>query len=198
MNLTLEALLGSVSLVRGDHLDEAEAARLLRVRVTHDVALLHLAILLEQALDLLLAEARVDASYEEIGAWVAAVVVSTVWRRATSLLSAAAWIHHVSIDQVLPAVAIVGRSAASARIVQVATVTARRTAAVAVVASRLVYASVSKPLRATAKQGQSTKTLTVVATLVRLVLHRSHDDTSVGRWTSGVVCRGWAGGWKFR
>lgn len=75
MDLALQALLGSVGLVRGHHLDEAEAARLLRVWVTHDVALLHLTILLEQAADLLLRQAGVNARHEEVRARVAAVVV---------------------------------------------------------------------------------------------------------------------------
>jgi hypothetical protein len=86
MNFTLEALLGGVSLVRGDHLHEAEAARFLCMRVTHDVALLYLAIFLEEARNLVLGEAGVDAGYEEVRAWVAAaVVVVTSRRRATAV-----------------------------------------------------------------------------------------------------------------
>lgn len=85
MNFTLQALLCGVGLVRGDHLDEAKATGLLGVRVAHDVALLNLAILLEQAADFFLRQARVDASHEEVRARVAAVVIVTaarVWGRA--------------------------------------------------------------------------------------------------------------------
>jgi hypothetical protein len=66
MHFTLEALLGCVGLIGGDHLDETEAARLLGVRIAHDVALLDLAVLLEETRDLLLAKRRVDARDEEV------------------------------------------------------------------------------------------------------------------------------------
>lgn len=123
MNFALEALLRSVGLVRSDHLDEAKAARLFRVRITHDVALLHLTVLLKQAGDLFLGQAGVDASHEEIGAGIAAIVVvvaATCVRGGTS------------------AVAIHGRGAAGAGIVHVAAVAARGPAAVAVVATGLI------------------------------------------------------------
>jgi hypothetical protein len=75
VDFTLETLLGGISLVRGDHLDETEAARLLCVRIAHNVALLDLAILLEQTRDLFLGERRVDAGDEEVGALVAALIL---------------------------------------------------------------------------------------------------------------------------
>lgn len=68
MHLALEALLGGVSLGRGDHLDEAKAARLLGVGIAHDVTLLDLAILLEETRDLVLGEGRVNARDKEVGA----------------------------------------------------------------------------------------------------------------------------------
>jgi hypothetical protein len=90
MDLTLEALLSCISLVRGDHLDETEATRLLCVRVAHNVTLLDLAILLEETGDLLLGERGMDASDEEVGArvaaaWVVVILVALSWRRATAL-----------------------------------------------------------------------------------------------------------------
>jgi hypothetical protein len=45
----LQGLLGSVRLIRRDHLDEAEATALAGVRILHDIAFLDLAILLEEA-----------------------------------------------------------------------------------------------------------------------------------------------------
>jgi hypothetical protein len=71
MDLSLETLLGGISLVGGDHLDEPEAARLLRVRVAHDVTLLDLAILLEETRHLFLGERWVDAGDEEVGTRIA-------------------------------------------------------------------------------------------------------------------------------
>jgi hypothetical protein len=67
MNLTLKAFLGRVSLVGGDHLDESEAARLLGVRIAHDVALLNLAVLLKKTRHLFLSKRRVDAGDEQVG-----------------------------------------------------------------------------------------------------------------------------------
>jgi hypothetical protein len=56
------------------------------VRVAHDVALLNLAVLLEETRNLFFAERWVDAGDEEVGARVAALivfVVAAVWGRAT-------------------------------------------------------------------------------------------------------------------
>lgn len=80
VDLALQALLGSVCLIRGNHLDETEATRLLGMRVAHDVALLDLAILLEQTCDLILGQGGVDASDEEVGALVAALLRLTIAR----------------------------------------------------------------------------------------------------------------------
>lgn len=55
------------------------------MRVTHDVALLHLAIFLEEAADLFLGESGVDAGDEEVGARVHSVVVASVRWRAASI-----------------------------------------------------------------------------------------------------------------
>jgi hypothetical protein len=75
MNLALESLLGRISLLSGDHLDETEAAGVLCVRVAHDVALLNFAILLEQTRHLLLSQRRVNARDKEVRARVAAAWV---------------------------------------------------------------------------------------------------------------------------
>jgi hypothetical protein len=45
------------------------------MRVSHDVALLDLAVLAKQASHLLLGEAGVDARYEQVGAWVAGAIL---------------------------------------------------------------------------------------------------------------------------
>ena len=85
MDLALQALLGSVCLVGGDHLDEAKTTRLLSVRIAHDVTLLYLAVLLEETGDLFFAKSRMNSSDEEVGARVTAliVIIPTLWRRAT-------------------------------------------------------------------------------------------------------------------
>ena len=86
MDFALQALLGSVCLVGGDHLDEAKPTRLLGVRVAHDVALLDLAILLEEASNLFFGQRGVDTSDEQVGALVAALLrldVARLGRRAT-------------------------------------------------------------------------------------------------------------------
>ena len=154
MDLTLETLLGGVSLVRGDHLDEAEASRLFGVRVTHNVALLDLAILIEQTCDLLLGEARVNAGHEKVGTWVAgtrivgvlvlagasAAASSSRLRWWTTKKMSAKALHLGSNRGSLPAVTSVGRGTAGANVLHVTTVGARRPAAVPVVATRLVYA----------------------------------------------------------
>jgi hypothetical protein len=59
------------------------------VRVAHDVALLDLAVLLEETRNLFFAERGVDARDEQVGARVAALVlvVPAGWRRATGRMS---------------------------------------------------------------------------------------------------------------
>jgi hypothetical protein len=109
VNLTLQTLLGSVGLLRGDHVDETKTARLLSVGVAHDVALLNFAVLLEKTCDFIFGQARMNASDEEVGALVTALVSFTVARlrwRAT-------------------AVTAVGGGTAGARIVIVTDVAAR-------------------------------------------------------------------------
>lgn len=77
-DLALETILGGVGHVGSDHLDEAEATRLPGVGVLHDLALLDLAILLEEAGDLSLLETGVDAGDEEVGAGVDGTIVILV------------------------------------------------------------------------------------------------------------------------
>jgi hypothetical protein len=85
MDFTLKTLFGRISLLRGNHLDEAEAARLLCVGVAHNVALLNLAVLFEETRDLFLGKRGVNARDEEVGALVAALIflVARSWRWAT-------------------------------------------------------------------------------------------------------------------
>ena len=64
--LTLKTLLCCVRLIGSDHFHEAEAARLLSVWVFHDGTTFDFAVLLEHAHDVLLVEARMDASDKEI------------------------------------------------------------------------------------------------------------------------------------
>ena len=82
-DLTLETILGGISLVRSDHLHETKATGLFSVGVLHDLALLNLAILLEEAGDLSLGKLGVDTSDEEVGAG----VDRTIFIPATILLS---------------------------------------------------------------------------------------------------------------
>jgi hypothetical protein len=70
VDLALQSVLGRIRILGSNHLDEAEATALAGVRVTHDVALLDSAVLLEENGDLLLGKARVDTSDEEVGAFV--------------------------------------------------------------------------------------------------------------------------------
>lgn len=72
---TLESLSGCISLIGGDHLDETEAARLLAVRVTHDLGLLDVAVLLEHLGDLGFRQTGVNASDEEVRAGVYGAIV---------------------------------------------------------------------------------------------------------------------------
>ena len=67
VDLALETRLGSVGLLASDHVDETEATRLAGVRVAHDAASFDIAVLLEQAADLLLGQAGVDTGDEKVG-----------------------------------------------------------------------------------------------------------------------------------
>lgn len=68
INLTLQAFLSCIGLVSRHHVDETEATRVAGVGVAHDVALLDLAIFLEQTSDIFFTELRMDAGHEEVGA----------------------------------------------------------------------------------------------------------------------------------
>lgn len=95
-NLALEALLGSIGLLSSDHLDEAEATRLLGVWVKHDLALLDLTVLLEEASDLGLGQAWVNAGDEQVRSRVHGAIV--LGRRSTVVLGATGWTVSVRID----------------------------------------------------------------------------------------------------
>jgi len=113
MNFTLQTFLGSVSLLRGHHLDETESTRFSGVRVAHDVALLDITIFLEKTSDLVFRETGMYASNKKIGAWVASVIIL--------LLGARLWRWTAAVH----AVAITRRSAASSCVVITATVSSR-------------------------------------------------------------------------
>ena len=88
-NLTLKTFLGSIGLLSSNHLDETEAARLLRVGIKHDLALLNITVFLEEASDFLLGETRVDTSDEEVGAWVDCTII--LGRRAAGIPIVLGW-----------------------------------------------------------------------------------------------------------
>lgn len=62
----METIAGGISLLRSDHLDEAEATRLSAVGITHDLALLDFAVFLEKSADLFLGQLRMDARNEQV------------------------------------------------------------------------------------------------------------------------------------
>jgi hypothetical protein len=67
-NFTLQSLLRSISLVRSDHLDEAEATRFFGMRIQHDRAAFDLAVFVEEARNVGFGETRMYASDEEVRA----------------------------------------------------------------------------------------------------------------------------------
>lgn len=73
-DFTLKRLSGLLRILGSHHLDEPEATAVTSVGVPHDVALLHIAMLLEQIFDLTLAEARMDAGDEKVRAGVHTLV----------------------------------------------------------------------------------------------------------------------------
>lgn len=76
IDLTLQGILCGIGILRSDHLDEAKATALASVWITHNVALLNSAVLLEKNSDLLLGQTGMDASDEEVGARVDLAVVA--------------------------------------------------------------------------------------------------------------------------
>jgi hypothetical protein len=74
-DFTLKTILGGISLLSSDHLDEAKATRLLGMGIKHDLAFFNIAVFLEETSDLLLGKARVDAGDEEVGARVDCTVI---------------------------------------------------------------------------------------------------------------------------
>ena len=70
-----ETVARGVSLVNRDHLDKAEATRLLGVRVHHNFAFFYVAILLEETLYCFIAEGGAKASDEKVGSRVKGALV---------------------------------------------------------------------------------------------------------------------------
>jgi len=77
-DLALETLLGGIGHVRSNHLHESKPTRLLGVGIAHDLALLNLAVLLEEARNLSLGQLGVDASDEKVGSRVDGAVITAV------------------------------------------------------------------------------------------------------------------------
>lgn len=69
-DLALQAFLGRVGLFSSGHVYEAEATRLLGVRVHHDRAVVDIAVLLEQTRNVGFSQTRVDAGDKQVGAGV--------------------------------------------------------------------------------------------------------------------------------
>ena len=78
IHLTLERILGGIGGLSGVHLHEPEATALTSVWVTHNVALLDIAVLPEEFGDLLFGETWVDARDEEVGAGVGRTALSSI------------------------------------------------------------------------------------------------------------------------
>lgn len=66
-DFTLQTIFSCISLVGSNHLDEAEPSRLLGMGILHDLALLDLAVFLEEAGDFRLGEAGMNSGNEEVG-----------------------------------------------------------------------------------------------------------------------------------
>jgi len=75
MNLTLKTFLGSISLLGSDHLHETKATRLLGMGIKHDLALLNIAVFLEETGNFNFSETRMDTGDEEVGAWVDSTII---------------------------------------------------------------------------------------------------------------------------
>ena len=78
-DLTLKAFLGRIGLLSSDHLDEAKATGLLGMGIKHDLALLNLTILFEQASDFSLRETWVNAGDEQVRAWIDSTITLGRW-----------------------------------------------------------------------------------------------------------------------
>ena len=94
--LALESFLGGIGLFRGSHLDKAKTARFFGVRVAHDLALLDLAILLEETVDFGLSQFGMNAGDEQVrtgvhGTIVAVFRTAVIPRGASSALARWLW-----------------------------------------------------------------------------------------------------------
>jgi len=125
----LKTLLGSISLVGGDHLNETEATRFTSVWITHDVALLDITIFLEKAGHFLLGKTWVDTSDEKVGAWVDSTIILSAWRTTVLLGST-----------VIPSTSVWGsRSARATSRALIATSWARRCTTITLVTWSLIF-----------------------------------------------------------
>lgn len=95
--LALKALLGSIRLLQRRHLDETKAARLLGVRVKHDLALLNFAIFGKESHYIILSQTGVDSGNEKVGSRVSSTIsiaiaaaVTTTVRCVRQIISRAA------------------------------------------------------------------------------------------------------------
>lgn len=113
--------------------------------IAHDLALLDLSVLLEHLGDLALGKVGVDASDEEVGAWVHGTIIIVVLR-ARATLCAIHWNSQSYKDSVCnswvdkPVMVAAGGSRAAARLIIIVTRRTRRgTSVVAVVPGSLVW-----------------------------------------------------------
>jgi hypothetical protein len=82
-NLSLETLLGGISLFGSDHFDEAEATRLLGMGIKHNLTFFDVAILLEETGNFGFGETRMDTGDEKVGSGVDSAIIL---RRTTLIL----------------------------------------------------------------------------------------------------------------
>lgn len=128
-DFALKTLFGSIGHIRSHHLDESEATGFLAVGIAHNLALLDLTVLLEEARNLSLGQLRVDTSDEKVGSRVDGTIITTV-------------IAHLRVG-LRSAVTVVvwGRRAAARRLVAV--IASGRRAAVAIVARSILLKAIS-------------------------------------------------------
>jgi len=90
-NLSLETLLGGISLFGSDHFDEAEATRLLGMGIKHNLTFFDVAILLEETGNFGFGETRMDTGDEKVGSGVDSAIIlrrtTLILRRTAVLMS---------------------------------------------------------------------------------------------------------------
>ena len=80
MNLTLQTLLGSIGLIRVQHVDEAKAARVPSMRVAKDVAFFDFAKFREELNHVIFIQTRMKSGDEKVRSGVASCLFIFLWR----------------------------------------------------------------------------------------------------------------------